>query len=216
MQRTLSALLVAAFAATLFSAMPVRAQDQTIVLPSPIMVVDFERVFGETLYGQRIAAELDAERALVQAENDRLAEELLSEESELTDARTTMDQETFRDAAEAFNEKAQTVRASREAEQARLVNLRDTERARFLERIQPVLSAMMVERGAIVAMDRRSVIQAIGSANATESVIERINETLGDGRQDPAERPNLRPSSGDNDRLILPEDNIGETLSTPQ
>jgi len=149
MRRVLSALAVALCTA-FSSAASAQGAEQTIVLPSPIMVIDFERVFGETLYGQRIAAEIDAERELVQSENDRLAAELLSEESDLTAARTTMDQESFRTAAEAFNEKAQTVRASREEEQARLVNLRDTERARFVERIQPVISSMMRERGAIV------------------------------------------------------------------
>lgn len=206
MMSVLRALLVAALVAA-----PVctaaQTQEQRLVLPSPIMVVDFERVFGETLYGQRIALELTAERERVQAENDRLAQELLAEESALTEARATMEPEAFRTAAEAFNERAQQIRASREEEQTRLVNMRDTERAQFVDRIQPLIAQMMLERGAVVTMDRRSVIHAIGSANATEDVIARIDRDLGDGQRTPDERPAQRPplETGD-DPLTIPTD----------
>lgn len=182
-----------AMAATVAIMNPVIAQEAQ----SPIMVVDFERVFNETAYGQRLTAELNVERDRVQAENDRLADELLAEESALTEARSSMEPEAFRLAAEAFNERAQSVRASRETEQNRLVALRDAERAQFIERIQPLINTMMLDRGAFVAMDRRSVIRAIGSANATEDVIAAIDSTLGDGRQDPDERPTLRPDPSD-------------------
>jgi len=219
MRAVLRVCLVAAFAAIGTSATS-QQQDQTVVLPSPIMVVDFERVFGESLYGQRIAQELTAERERVQAENDLLAEELLAEESALTAGRATMEADAFREAADAFDERAQFVRASREAEQTRLVNLRDSERTQFIERIQPLIATMMVERGAVVAMDRRSVIRALGSANATEDAIALIDATLGDGTLDPSERPTLRPDEPtptDDEELIVPDlpDGDGD-LSVPE
>ncbi len=172
----------------------VQAQD-TSAPQSPILVIDFERVFLETAYGQRIEAELSAEGERVQAELDRLANELLAEESALTDARGSMEPEAFRTAAEAFNERAQTMRARGGEEQNRLLALEQAERARFNERIQPLISDMIAERGAFVAVDRRAVILALPGANATEAVIRQINLTLGDGRQDPSERPTLRPDA---------------------
>jgi len=51
----------------------------------------------------------------------------------------------------------------------------------------------MLERGAVVTMDRRAVYLAIGSSNATADAVALINQTLGDGQQMPDERPNLRP-----------------------
>jgi len=185
--------LVAAFAAIGVSGAAQQAGDQTVVLPSPIMVVDFDRIFAETLYGRRIAGDVTAERERVQARMDQLAAELLVEERELTDSRADMEPEAFRTAAEAFDERAQIVRSSRETEQARLVQLRDSERAQFIERIQPILTSLMLERGAVVAMDRRAVIRAIGGANATQDAIRLIDVTLGDGIQEPSERPTLRP-----------------------
>lgn len=170
---------------------------QPQVVQSPIMVLDFERVFLETAYGQRLAAELSAEGERVQQELDRLANELLAEESALTEARSEMEPEAFRAAAEAFDERAQTMRARGVEEQNRLVALEQAERARFNERIQPLINEMMVARGAVVAMDRRSVLLALGGANATEDVISAINRTLGDGRRDPGERPTLRPETSD-------------------
>jgi Skp family chaperone for outer membrane proteins len=183
---------------------PAVAQNQNIVLPSPIMVVDFERVFVETLYGQRIAETISAERERVQADNDRIAAELLAEETALTKARATMDPVAFRDAARAFDERAQAVRLDRETEQTKLVQLRDTERAQFLERIRPIILALMLERSAVVAMDRRAVIQAIGGANATVDAVNLINVTLGDGVRTPDERPASRPLDGVELPLVAP------------
>ena len=212
MRTFIRVLLVAAFAAAA-GTVPAQEQDQTVVIPSPIMVVDFERIFGETLYGQRIAQEINAERERVQAENDRIAAELLAEESALTEARGTMDLDAFRLAAAAFDERAQSVRASREAEQTRLLELRDDERAKFVERIQPLINAMMVQRGAVVTMDRRAVIQAIGSANATDAAITMINETLGDGELDPSERPTLRPERPNDAETFM--ENVAPPLDLP-
>lgn len=207
-------LSVAAFAAIgSDAAAQQQPSDQTVVIPSPIMVVDFERIFGETQYGRRIAEEISAERERVQAENDRIAEELLAEESALTQARSTMDAEAFRLAAAAFDERAQSVRASREAEQTRLVELRDNARAQFVERIQPLISAMMLQRGAVVTMDRRAVIQAIGGANATDAAIEMIDNRLGDGQLMPNERPTLRPEpQGQPDTFM---ENVAPALDLP-
>ncbi|MEL6640359.1 MAG: OmpH family outer membrane protein [Pseudomonadota bacterium] len=192
MRQIICVILVAAFAAIGVSA-SAQEDDQRLVIPSPIMVVDFDRVYSETRYGQRIEAELAEESAKVQAENDRLSAELIAEESALTEARITMEPEAFREAAEAFNERAQTVRASRETEQDRLVALLESERAQFIERIQPLINELMLQRGAVVAMNRRSVISAIGSANATEDVITFINDRLGDGRVQQSDPPTLRP-----------------------
>jgi len=59
------------------------AQEQTLVVPSPIMVVDFEQLVRATQYGQRINLDITAERTRVQAENDRIAAELRAEEAAL-------------------------------------------------------------------------------------------------------------------------------------
>ena len=192
MRQLICAFLVAAFAAIGVSA-AAQSEQGRVVIPSPIMVIDFESVFNNTRYGKRIAAEITAERTRVQAELDQMAESLIAEESALTDARSTMEPEAFRAAAEAFDERAQNERATRETVQGRLVELLETEEAQFIERIQPIINEMMIERGAVVAMDRRSVIRAIGSANATDDAIALIDERLGDGQLAPGERPTLRP-----------------------
>ena len=198
MRQTFRMCLVAAFIASSSFA---TAQEQTVIVPSPIMVVDFDRLIGTTLYGRRIAADIATERARIQAENDQIAAELLAEETALTEARATMEPAAFRDAARAFNERAQSVRQDREAEQAKLLQLRDSEQSQFLERIRPVILALMLERGAVVAMDRRGVYQAIGGASATADAVALIDETLGDGRQEPDERPTLRPET----ETVLPQ-----------
>ena len=188
----LGRLRILAMAAAVAMASAASAQDRTVVVPSPIMVVDFEALFVETAYGQRISSAVTTERLRVQSENDRIAAELLAEETALTEARADMDPAAFRDAARAFNERAQAVRQDREAESTKLRQLLEAEQSQFLERVRPIILALMLERGAVVTMDRRAVYQAIGGANATQDAVALIDETVGDCQQNPDERPTLR------------------------
>ena len=52
------------------------AQD----LPSPVLTVDLERIARESDYGQRMAAELQADTVILQSEFNRIEAELIAEE----------------------------------------------------------------------------------------------------------------------------------------
>ena len=61
-----------------------------------ILIIESERLFFETLYGRRIAADLAAEAAELQAENDRIVDSLTQEERSLTVRRPEMTPDAFR------------------------------------------------------------------------------------------------------------------------
>ncbi|HHC29229.1 MAG TPA: OmpH family outer membrane protein, partial [Rhodobacterales bacterium] len=78
---------------------------------SPMLTIDRERLFSDTLYGQRITRELEAARADMAAETSRIEADLEAEERSLTEQRATLDPKAFRALADAFDEKVQSLRA---------------------------------------------------------------------------------------------------------
>ena len=154
-------------------------------LPTPaqpqVLIIDSERLFSETLYGRRLAAELAAAAAALQAENDAIVAELQAEERSLTERRPAMAPAAFRTAAEAFDEKVQALRRERDARTQDLQRQSAESRTAFETEVQSVIADMMIERGAVVVLEQRSVVMSIRAANITDEAITRIDAALGDG-----------------------------------
>ena len=148
-----------------------------------ILIMDSERLFIETLYGQRLADEL-AERAReLQTENDRIVESLTLEERSLTLRRPEMAPEDFRAESEAFDAKVQEVRRVRDAKNVELQVATAGARAQFEQQVQGILADMMFERGAAIMIEQRDVLLWTRSANITDEAIVRIDAELGDGSE---------------------------------
>jgi len=148
-----------------------------------ILIMDSERLFIETLYGQRLADEL-AERAReLQTENDRIVESLTLEERSLTLRRPEMSPEDFRAESEAFDAKVQEFRRVRDAKNVELQVATAGARAQFEQQVQGILADMMFERGAAIMIEQRDVLLWTRSANITDEAIVRIDAELGDGSE---------------------------------
>ena len=171
--------LLRAFLVWLILALPASAQQTS----PPILIIDSERLFIETLYGQRLAAELAELAAELQAENDRIVESLTLEERSLTVRRPDMDPEEFRAEAEAFDTKVQEVRRVRDAKNVELQVATAEARSRFEQRVQGIVANMMIERGAAMVMEQRNVVLSVRAANITDDAIVRIDAELGDGSE---------------------------------
>ena len=138
-------------------------------------------VFAVSAFGQRIEAELQADGSLLEAENRRIEAELEAEEKDLTARRPAMSADAFRALADAFDTKVQRIRNEQTAK-ARALGLRTEEAQRqFIEAARPVLEQMMVDAGAVVIIDPRSVVMSRAAIDVTEEAIRRINANIGDG-----------------------------------
>jgi Skp family chaperone for outer membrane proteins len=168
-----------AFVIWLVLALPASAQQSS----PPILIVDSERLLIETLYGRRIAADLAAQAAELQAENDRIVESLTLEERSLTVRRAEMDIEEFRTESEAFDTKVQEVRRVRDAKNVELQVATAGARGEFERQSRSVLETMMRERGAAMVIERRFVLLWTRGADITDDAIVRIDAELGDGTQ---------------------------------
>jgi Skp family chaperone for outer membrane proteins len=163
----------------LMLALPVSAQQGG----TPVLIIDSEQLFFETAYGQRLTAELAAQAADLQAENDRIVETLTQEERSLTLRRPDMTVADFRAEAEAFDTKVQEVRRVRDAKNVELQLANAQARSQFEDRVQNILGSLMVERGASLILEQRNVRLSVRAANITDAAIARIDAELGDGSQ---------------------------------
>lgn len=155
--------------------------QQLGVAQSQVLTISIERLFAESQFGQRIANEIDAESAVLAAENRRLEGELEREERELTERRKTLEADAFRVLADAFDQKVQAHRTTQKRKYEALNQKGDAARAEFLQVIVPILENLRREAGASVLIEQSNVILADPAADITSIAISRVNVALVDG-----------------------------------
>lgn len=164
------------------------AVAQTSVVPiSPIVTIESDRLFSGSAFGLRVAAEIEAERSVLLAENRKIEAELLAEEKRLTDLRKEMDPKDFRAIADAFDARVEGIRTNWESKARAISEKEERERAMFLQAAQPVLVDLMREARAGMILERRSVFLSADATDITDLAINRLNLAIGDGSSLPAE-----------------------------
>jgi len=151
----------------------------------PVLTIDPDRLFAETAFGQRALRSIEERSTVLARENRRIEAELIAEERALTEQRPSLSVEEFRALADAFDEKVQRLREEQDAKTREIQGLREDEQQRFLGEIAPILSNLIVERGASVVVDRRSVFLSAARVDITDDAIRMIDDELGDGTATP-------------------------------
>ncbi|SEM87922.1 OmpH family outer membrane protein [Palleronia pelagia] len=192
------------------------AASQSGAVPSDpgrlaVAVVDQERLFNDSQFGQRILAEIDRASTALAAENRRIEADLVAEERRLTDERPTLDPETFRARARDFDDRVTSLRQEQDAKLRAVGRLRDDARQVFYGRVGAILRDILAERGALVLLDRRAVLSVLDTADITDIAIARIDAVIGDGGDLPIEASQIdaQPSEAGEDAApgpILPQD----------
>ena len=163
--------------------------------PGAVVTVDQDRLFSGSAWGRRIQAEFEQAGTELAAENDRLAKQLSDEEAALTEARATLDPAEFRSRAEAFDARATEIRRERAQAVQDLNASGDAEQNAFFQAIVPLIGRVMLERGAVVVLDRRSVLMSADGIDITGDLITQIDAELGDGSDLPAPQPAPEPEA---------------------
>lgn len=167
-------------------------QAPTVVLGqirSPVLTIDADRLFGETLFGARVLAEVGAATDALAAENRVIETTLQDEVDSLTARRPTMEVGAFRAEAEGFDVRVQRIRQEQDAKEAGLQQSLVLGREAFLAAATPVLGQLMVESGAVVILDRRTVFLGVGLVDITDQAVAAIDAALGDGSSVSAPAP---------------------------
>ncbi len=170
-------------AAALFwgAAFAALAQDIRPVPQAPILTIESDRLYAESAFGKRVAAQIDAEESVLLEENRKIEGELVAEEQRLTELRAEMKPEEFRKLADSFDERVQKIRRLQDGKARDIVESGDTERGIFIRVAQPVLIDLMREAGAGVILERRSVLFSANAIDITDIAIARLDEAIGDG-----------------------------------
>lgn len=150
-------------------------------LSAPILSLDQERLFSQTMYGKAAISRLQADTDALIVENRRIDAALEAEERELTTRRGSFSPEEFRPLAEAFDKKVEEIRNAQSAKSRDLTRRQDEDRQRFFEAATPILGALMLDRGAYAIIDKRAVLLGFEAIDLTASAIARIDEVLGVG-----------------------------------
>lgn len=165
-----------------FLALPNAGRAQQFgVAEQSILTISSERLFTDSEFGRRIINEIEAEGAVLAAENERIVEELSREERELTERRKEMEPPAFRVLAEAFDQKVQTHRENQKNKLSALNSRGDAARQVFMELARPLLIELMREYGAGVILERSNVFLSSNATDITGVAIRRMNTAVGDG-----------------------------------
>lgn len=174
MKTLLSALAIGAAAI----AAPVNAQA---LPPAVIVLVDMDQVFNTSAAGKLAQAELKTKLDAIQARVASLRTSFGTEEADLAKTRPTAPGP----AATAWENKAKdfaTRRQQAEAELQRRNEEFQASRQYVLKQIndgaQPIISAIMRERGASIVLAEGATLQHAASVDVTNDVIARIDKAL--------------------------------------
>ena len=148
---------------------------------SGILMLDWERLYERSAWGQRVAREIAQESAALNAENNRIADDLIAEEKALTERRAGMPSTEFRAAADAFDQRATGIRAAQKAKAQALSRRFEDERQSFVTAAVPLLDQILAERGAALVIDRRTVIRGLSQLDITDEMVTLADGELGDG-----------------------------------
>lgn len=157
------------------------APAQTPAAAGGIVVLDTDRLFSESLFGRRLAADLQAQTEALVEENRRIEAELTAEEQDLTRRRPSMTPEAFRAEAEAFDARVQEIRRERDAKERALQQEAASGREIFLAAAGPALGQVMLERGASIILDRRAVFLSTSAVDVTDAALAAVDAAIGNG-----------------------------------
>ena len=146
-----------------------------------VVVLDRDALYANSLFGQRVRGDVEAALSELTSQNRRIEAELEAEEQRLTEMRATTETADFRALAIAFDEKVEGIRRAQSAKERAISQQTDRAQALFFEQARPVLSRLAIDSGALVILDRRSVIAAADQVDITTEAVARIDEVLGEG-----------------------------------
>lgn len=141
-----------------------------------------DRLLSDSTYGRALMEELGKRQASLVAENESLLAELEREELALTETRKTMSPEDFAPLADAFDRKVNAIRAGQDQKALDLAKALEGTRFSFFREVEPIIIAVMQERGITFLLNEQAVMLSTGDGDITDAVLERLNALHADGQ----------------------------------
>ena len=143
--------------------------------PVGILVIDLDRAYNSSKFGQSIRKNFEIENRSFNKENDTILKALKEEEIKLTEDRKKLSPEDFAKAAEVFDKKVVAIR-TRRLEQIAVVNERFKGlKPVFFKKIEPIIKDIMLEYNASIILEKNSVVWSLASTDVTIKIVERVD-----------------------------------------
>ena len=168
--------------AALLAAGPVLGQDmgRPLIPPSPVVVLDQDRLFSGSAFGSRVLAEAEADTLALAAENRQLEQDLAEAERDLLEARAELPPDDFRVRADAFDARVIETRERQDRKAVEITRRVEAARSGFFEAAVPVLLELMRERGHSIVLDGRAVLLSFEAADITDAAIAAVDARIGE------------------------------------
>lgn len=181
--RSLQALIPAVAFSIAILALPALAQEAQLEFPLseeelPFLFINQERLLTGSQAGQRLLTDEETEREQLRAEARAIDTAFEDEELRLTEQRSELDPEEFRQLADDFDRRVIEARAEQDARSNALAQRFDLRRRQFYASIAPILVQFMDRYEAKAILDETSVLLADQSINITDAVIAEIDATM--------------------------------------
>ncbi len=163
------------------AAMPGHAQAPAVARPaSAIVVVDVERVFAESASGKSLIATLRPQADRLKTRQTTLQEQFAKEEQGLQQAAQakTLAQQVLETRARDVRQREQTAQTELASGQRSLQTSSQTGQQQILDAMNPIVTAIMRERGASVALQRGATLQMTAGLDITPDIISRLDRAL--------------------------------------
>lgn len=177
-----------AFAAVL----PVSTAAYAQAAPA-IVVVDMSRIAAESAASKSAEPQLKAKFESVQARAKTLGEQFRGEYESLQKAQPSMAKEAFQAKAKELQQRQVTAEnevRGKEQDYGRSVQY---VRQQILEAVNPIITAVMREKGASIALDREVTLATAQSLDVTNDVLTRLNAALPRVNVNPPAAPAAAP-----------------------
>tara|TARA_B100000900_G_scaffold25628_1_gene19939 strand:- start:766 stop:1305 length:540 start_codon:yes stop_codon:yes gene_type:complete len=149
-----------------------------------IFTVDLNKLLRATDFGKNIISVNNAERISLQNENEKLKEDLLIEEKELSELRQILPVSEFRPKAVEFDKRVSIIRSEQGRKEQMVIAKARKAEANFFKQIYPLLYELLSDRGGLLLIDQRNVVLWDSSVDLTDESIDLINHVLGNGIQE--------------------------------
>ena len=173
----------AAFAATILAASvsPVAVQAQTLP-PAVIIIVNMDQVFNASAAGKQAQAELKSKVDAMQARANTLRTQFGAEEEALAKSQPAPTNTAARPAWEAkvrdFQSRQQTAQTELSNREKEFQASRSYVLKQITDASNPIISTLMRERGASIAMPEGATLQHAASIDVTNDLVARLDKAL--------------------------------------
>jgi Skp family chaperone for outer membrane proteins len=168
--------------------------EEPAAQPSPILILDQDRLFQQSAWGKAAIAMAEAESAALASENRKIEQALEKEERDLTEKRASMNAAEFAAVSSAFDVKVEGIRNAQDAKSRAIGEKLEADRQQFFQIATPILGALLEETGAVAIVADSAIILSRISIDATDLAIVRVDLAL-PAPIPPEKAPQVAPQS---------------------